>query len=55
MRGAWIEMPWKRPLGKKRSVAPPHGERGLKYLAVQVMLQPHESLPPRGAWIEIGR
>ena len=31
----------------------PHGERGLKYESTDEYLIDNESLPPRGAWIEM--
>ena len=32
----------------------PHGERGLKYACPGFCVEKVRSLPPRGAWIEIG-
>ena len=36
-----------------RSSRSPHGERGLKSYAADNITADGESLPPRGAWIEI--
>ena len=53
VRGAWIEMPFRRLVRPPRGGRSPCGERGLKcYFTVRVR-QMSKSLPVRGAWIEI--
>ena len=54
MWGVWIEIHY-RPLYYEFSwVAPPHGERGLKYPNIRIYDKLRLSRsPPRGAWIEI--
>ena len=55
-RGAWIEIT--APVGILLNVTSrsPHGERGLKFVALGLItIGPRWSLPSRGAWIEIGR
>ena len=52
-RGAWIEILPRSACPTHQAGRSPHGERGLKSLAIGVQLSDHESLPARGAWIEI--
>lgn len=53
MWGVWIEIHY-RPLYYEFSwVAPPHGERGLKSVTWYLATNTGQSLPMRGAWIEI--
>ena len=53
LRGAWIEMVYKVPFDDVAWVAPPCGERGLKYHFYHLLDQFHRRSPLRGAWIEI--
>ena len=54
MRGAWIEIMMQRIEQEWRHGRSPCGERGLKYQTfVNILLHHTESLPVRGAWIEI--
>ena len=55
VRGAWIEMLNWQTSGQKVDSRSPCGERGLKFEAVFVAIDPLTSLPVRGAWIEIWR
>ena len=54
-RGAWIEISRSQGLGHPRLSRSPHGERGLKFHALEYTMDWEESLPPRGAWIEIAK
>ena len=46
--GAWIEMPRTPSPTTTRTVAPPRGERGLKFLKNFLRYNPIEVAPPRG-------
>ena len=52
-RGAWIEMIAFSIVASFFSCRSPHGERGLKYNAMEKCVFLNKSLPARGAWIEI--
>ena len=49
-RGLKLRPVFLRPIHGRRS---PHGERGLKYWLKPILLNPGQSLPAWGAWIEI--
>ena len=51
--GAWIEIHDAREIACDNRVAPPRGERGLKYILSPPRRPLVVSLPLRGAWIEI--
>ena len=53
MRGAWIEIQVFLDALKGDPCRSPCGERGLKFVGVDVLQDPCPSLPMRGAWIEI--
>ncbi len=54
VRGAWIEIEGSFTTATGAGGRSPYGERGLKYLQVQLGRGGDPSLPVRGAWIEIG-
>ena len=51
--GAWIEIPPLPHLHTFAPVAPPRGERGLKYKFFAAKAVPYGRSPSWGAWIEI--
>ena len=53
VRGAWIEMPFRRLVRPPRGGRSPCGERGLKCGGACASPSVVSSLPVRGAWIEI--
>ena len=55
MRGAWVEIPSAIGRASRRACRSPCGERGLKFRACAGEKSQNESLPVRGAWVEIFR
>ena len=53
MRGAWIEITRKISIGRISPCRSPCGERGLKFQQISALTGIVQSLPVRGAWIEI--
>ena len=53
MRGAWIEMSSYPDVMLNQKCRSPCGERGLKFGNIRGNILELESLPVRGAWIEI--
>ena len=54
-RGTWIEMPTAAVLRNTLACRAPRGARGLKSIALRLLIGATWSCPSRGTWIEIDK